>query len=242
MNKCKSLNVNINFIPDEYNLDEILKTIKNFGKIVLNHFKFKKCPENINQSRAYKVSGEYDNILTKTGTDGEWMGTITEKELDKSTEYLWKIKVFESKFKKRKADNEIMIGVAPIDFDINSSMYTNCGWYYCLDEDSLYSGPPHNYNCFYTKKKTKREEHSSDSEEDKPKKKAKKKKDESSDSEDCKDKKICKKKKILHTKKNKPKSKGKKKWHSSDEESFSDSNSDSDSISNSSSENKKRKK
>jgi hypothetical protein len=63
MNKCKSLNVNINFIPDEYNLDEILKTIKNFGKIVLNHFKFKKCPENINQSRAYKVSGEYDNIF-----------------------------------------------------------------------------------------------------------------------------------------------------------------------------------
>jgi hypothetical protein len=37
-------------------------------------------------------------FLTKTGTDGEWMGTITEKELDKSTECLWKIKVFESKF------------------------------------------------------------------------------------------------------------------------------------------------
>ncbi len=105
MNKCKSLNININFIPDENNMNEILKTVKNFGKIVLNRLKFKKCPENINQSRIYKVSGKYDNIVTKTGTDGEWMGTITEKELDKSTECTWKIKVLEPEInyeKKRK--------------------------------------------------------------------------------------------------------------------------------------------
>ena len=105
MNKCKSLNININFIPDENNMNEILKTVKNFGKIVLNRLKFKKCPENINKSRIYKVSGEYDNIVTKTGTDGEWMGAITEKELDKSTECTWKIKVLEPEInyeKKRK--------------------------------------------------------------------------------------------------------------------------------------------
>ena len=68
----------------------------------------------------------------------------------KPTEYTWKIKVLEpeiseKKRKKEKSDGEIMIGVAPIDFDINSSMYTNWGWYYWLDKDSLYSGPPHNY-------------------------------------------------------------------------------------------------
>ena len=37
-----------------------------------------------------------------------------------------------------------MVGVAPIDFDINSSIY-NYGWYYFCYNSSLYSGPPHNY-------------------------------------------------------------------------------------------------
>ena len=39
-----------------------------------------------------------------------------------------------------------MIGVAPIDFDINSSSYDNCGWYlFCNSNPVLYSAPPHNY-------------------------------------------------------------------------------------------------
>ena len=44
-----------------------------------------------------------------------------------------------------------MIGVAPIDFDINffSSSSDNCGWYlhcnYIFDNPQYYSGPPHNY-------------------------------------------------------------------------------------------------
>ncbi len=37
-----------------------------------------------------------------------------------------------------------MIGVAPIDFDINSSSYNTCGWYYDI-RNYLYSGPPYNY-------------------------------------------------------------------------------------------------
>ena len=65
MNKCKSLKISVNFIPDENEIGGILNTIQKFGKIALNHFKFKKCPDNISQSRAYKVTGEYDNILTK---------------------------------------------------------------------------------------------------------------------------------------------------------------------------------
>ena len=36
------------------------------------------------------------------------------------------------------------MGVAPVDFDINSSSY-NYGWYFHIDS-YLYSGPPHNYN------------------------------------------------------------------------------------------------
>jgi len=39
-----------------------------------------------------------------------------------------------------------MIGVAPIDFNINSSDY-NCGWYFYYYNSCLYSGPPFNYNC-----------------------------------------------------------------------------------------------
>ena len=40
---------------------------------------------------------------------------------------------------------KIMVGVAPIDFDINSSSYNTCGWYF-HSGGYLYSGPPHNYN------------------------------------------------------------------------------------------------
>ena len=39
-----------------------------------------------------------------------------------------------------------MVGVAPNNFDIHSSLFSNCGWYlYCYDS-SLYSGTPFNYN------------------------------------------------------------------------------------------------
>ena len=40
----------------------------------------------------------------------------------------------------------IMVGVAPIDFDINSSYHYTCGWYFYLCNSTLYSGPPHNYS------------------------------------------------------------------------------------------------
>ena len=39
-----------------------------------------------------------------------------------------------------------MIGVAPIDFDINTSMYVKCGWYFYCYNSKLRSGPPFNYN------------------------------------------------------------------------------------------------
>jgi len=43
-----------------------------------------------------------------------------------------------------------MVGVAPIDFDINSSSYNTCGRYlYCsnrYNNPPLYSGPPYKYS------------------------------------------------------------------------------------------------
>ena len=69
------------------------------------------------------------------------MGTICENELDKSIEeYKWKIKLLNVQFK------QVMVGVAPIDFDINSSIYSNCGWYLYCNDSTLFSGPPFNYN------------------------------------------------------------------------------------------------
>ena len=68
------------------------------------------------------------------------MGTICENELNKSIEeHKWKIKILQSK------DKNIIVGVAPSDFDINSSFY-RCGWYCHCYDSTLYSGPPHNYS------------------------------------------------------------------------------------------------
>ena len=69
------------------------------------------------------------------------MGTICENELDISIEeYKWKIKILKAK--------DIMVGVAPSDFNIHSSSFNTCGWYlYCSNTNpSLYSGPPFNYS------------------------------------------------------------------------------------------------
>ena len=113
-----------------------------FSLLQLNSFKFKECPKNIKEDRAYSLSGENNNILTKSGTNCIWMGTICENELDKSIEeHKWKIKVL-----KTTQNKYIMVGVAPIDFDINSSSFNTGGWYYYFTYSGLWSGPPHNYS------------------------------------------------------------------------------------------------
>jgi len=90
------------------------------------------------------LSGENNNIVTKTGANN-WMGTICENELDKSIEeHKWKIKILKSQNK------YIMVGVAPIDFDINKSNHSTCGFYLYCANSNLYSGPP----FIYTNKQT----------------------------------------------------------------------------------------
>ena len=39
-----------------------------------------------------------------------------------------------------------MVGVAPIDFDIHSSCWNTCGWYFYCYNQHLYSGQPFNYS------------------------------------------------------------------------------------------------
>ena len=145
INKYKKNNkIKIEFSPKDASLNKFLESLNSFGKIHYgNKYSFKECPENINNDRIYTLSGENRNIITKTGTNCQWMGTICEYELDKSIEeHKWKIKILKSYQK------AIMVGVAPIDFDIHSSSYDTCGWYfYCHDNwKTLYSGPPFNYS------------------------------------------------------------------------------------------------
>ena len=134
-------NIKMTFVPEENELNYFLNEIMKFGKISYNQYSFKKCPINISEERKFFISGEKENIITKVGTDYCWMGTICEKKLDQSKEeHIWKIKILNT------YNNNIMIGIATIDFDINSSSYeisNNKGWYFYCNNGTLYSGPPH---------------------------------------------------------------------------------------------------
>ena len=133
----------VNFFPKEEYLNEIIQFINSFGKVYLNnlsYFRFQECPKNIKETRIYSLSGENNNILTKTGPNGR-MGSICENELDKSIEeHKWKIKLL------KVTNNNIFVGVAPIDFDIQTSDHYSCGWYLYCYNSNLYSGPPFKYS------------------------------------------------------------------------------------------------
>ena len=144
--KLKSNKIIINFEPEEKGLNSFIKQINEFGELkVINpnklySFSFKDCPNSIKEDRKYIVSGQKKNIVTKTGKDGVCMGTICEGQLENNKVYTWKVKILKTK------EYKIDVGVAPIDFDINSSMYNNCGWYlYCYNL-TLDSGPPHKFS------------------------------------------------------------------------------------------------
>ena len=137
--KCNSKeNYNFDIILDEDEINSIISSIK------INYqysFKFQKCPHDINEDRKFLISGEKENIMTKVGQNNI-IGTICINELEENKEYNWKIKILHS----RDYDNNIMVGVATSEFDINSSIYNTCGWYLHCRNSTLYSGPPHNYN------------------------------------------------------------------------------------------------
>ena len=141
--KYNSINLNLKFYPENDGINNIIEEIKKFGKISISNFKFKECPLNINENRKYEISGENRNIITKTGNESIYMGSICEEKLDKSIEeHSWKIKILKS------YNYHIMVGVATMDFDFNSASYEtnkNYGWYYYCNNGTLYSGPPHNY-------------------------------------------------------------------------------------------------
>ena len=142
----ENINSGIRFYPEKDTFKKFLDKIKKFGYIFPNtdNFKFKKCVETINKNKLYTISANNENILTKSGDDG-WVGVLCQNGLDDSRDkYTWKIKILKT------YNGTIMVGAAPIDFDINSSSYDNCGWYFYCYSSVLYSGYPH----FYKNKKT----------------------------------------------------------------------------------------
>ncbi len=120
--KCNNENIDkIKFIPEEESkINEFMETIKSFGNIYYdsNFFKFKQCPKNVKEDFKYEVSGEKNNIVTKTGTDG-YLCVICENELKKNNIYKWKIKILKTK------NFHIDIGIAPIDYMNISQSYKN---------------------------------------------------------------------------------------------------------------------
>jgi len=142
----ENINVNnitpgIRFYPEGSEaINSFLEKIKNFGYFYTDlSFKFEKCPENIKENKLYRISGIKENVVVKTGEDG-WVGIPCRNGLGKDKdEYSWKINILETH------NGTIMVGVAPKDFDINSSTYTENGWYFYNFCSVLYSGAPHNY-------------------------------------------------------------------------------------------------
>ena len=140
INKSKNNEkLRIKFEPKEESLNYFLDTINNLGNIYDTKYSFKECPNNIKEGRKYILIGEKKNILKSISCS--WNGTICENELNKSIEeHTWKIKILKTQHK------YTMVGVAPIDFDINSSDYSTCGWYFYCYDSTLFSGPPYKYS------------------------------------------------------------------------------------------------
>ena len=138
--KYNSINIKIDFYPKDDEINRFIETIKKFGKISHKKFKyaFRECPLNIDENKRYKVFGENEDILAKVGNKC-WTGILCQNELKKNDIHTWKIKILKT------LEHNILIGVAPSDFDINSSSYQNCGWYFCCCCCQLFSGPPHNH-------------------------------------------------------------------------------------------------
>ena len=142
LTKINSANIHINFFPNDYEVNHLVTSLKEFGKISAKEYKysFRECPNDIEDNKKYIVSGIDNNILTKFGNNC-WTGIMCKNPLEKNKRHIWKIKILES----HKNSNSIIIGVAPENFDINKSTYTNCGWYLCCCCGHLFSGAPHNY-------------------------------------------------------------------------------------------------
>ena len=146
--KINSLNnkSQLQFSTNANDIEEISEKIQNLGNVVFYNYQyiFNQCPIDIHEKRKFIISGEKSNIITKKLPNFTWTGTTCLYEFKEYTEYKWKIKIVKSETK------QIMIGVAPIEFNVEKMDFTDfakniCGWYFYCYDLKLYSGPPHNF-------------------------------------------------------------------------------------------------
>ena len=131
----------IKFFPEnDNNLNKYLEYIKNIGCISCSKYIFKHCPENVEEARKFKISGENENIMTKTGNSGSYSGAICKEELEKGKIHRWKIRILKTK------EYYIKIGITTTDFNYNCPFSDRCGWYYFCKDGSLHCGPPNSYS------------------------------------------------------------------------------------------------
>ena len=144
---CKSNKSNVKFSSEDNENNKLVKIISEFGNIYFtDNFEFKCCPSNIRGVKKYKLSGEKNNIITKLDfnmifqLEESTVGVLCKKNLEQNREYRWKIRIIKT------MNYNILVGVAPNDFDINKSLMNRYyGWYLSCKNLKLYSGPPHNY-------------------------------------------------------------------------------------------------
>ena len=102
---------------------------------------------NMNNNNMMMMNNNMNNNLMMNNKDNNIIinsvGIISIQKLGMNGEYRWKIKILKTKNK------EIMVGVAPDDFNNISLNCNNFGWYFYCKNATFCSGPPHN---FYNKK------------------------------------------------------------------------------------------
>ena len=120
--KSNSEDININFVPEDDNINELEKSIKKFGEIFIDdilHFKFK-------QGNNYSITNN-GFIATKSSGGDNWNCVIMgDKEIPKGKISKWKIKIKENK--RNQGNTDICIGIGPKSF--NGSLYDEC-WSIC---------------------------------------------------------------------------------------------------------------
>ena len=80
-----------------------------------------------------------NNMINNNNKIVNIVGITCTKQLGISGEYRWKIKIIKT------SNREIMVGVAPFDFNMINPDYEHLGWFLYCKNSTLCSGPPHNY-------------------------------------------------------------------------------------------------
>ena len=169
LNKFKILNINYNLKNLE--LDNILEKIKTLGNAYYE-YEFEPC-ENKDMGE-YLLSGENENIVTKIAKQN-WIRILSKNILNEQKEYNFKIRIVKSKAKQimigiaqiykiilnKDTTNQLIKSINDAYGRLRKSflichlfkrgdkfdLITNLGWYFSVNNSSLFSDAPHNFRA-----------------------------------------------------------------------------------------------